>query len=228
MTPSNKVIVALDSNNLNKSIKLAKALKNHVYAFKVGYQFFFNFGLNGYKKIYSICPKIFLDLKLYDIPNTVNNGLEALIKIKPLFTTIHISGGDYMMKAAKIKNKITKILGVSILTSMDTKQTHKYYNQKNVGLLVKKFAKYAKKNNLDGIVCSPKEIKYIRKEVGKKFIIVTPGIRIDDKIKSDDQKRVETPQKAIELGANYLVIGRPITEAKDPLKVLKEINKKLS
>ena len=228
MTPSNKVIVALDSKNLNKSIKLVRTLKDYVYAFKVGYQFFFNFGLNGYKKIYSICPKIFLDLKLYDIPNTVNYGLEALIKIKPLFTTIHISGGDEMMKAAKIKNKITKILGVSILTSMDSKQTQKYYNQKNVALLVKKFAKYAKKNNLDGIVCSPKEIKYIRKEVGKKFIIVTPGIRIDDKIKSDDQKRVETPKKAIELGADYLVIGRPITESKDPLKVLKAINKTLS
>jgi len=228
MTPSNKVIVALDSKNLNKSIKLVRTLKDYVYAFKVGYQFFFNFGLNGYKKIYSICPKIFLDLKLYDIPNTVNYGLEALIKIKPLFTTIHISGGDEMMKAAKIKNRSTKILGVSILTSMDSKQTQKYYNQKNVALLVKKFAKYAKKNNLDGIVCSPKEIKYIRKEVGKKFIIVTPGIRIDDKIKSDDQKRVETPKKAIELGANFLVIGRPITESKDPLKVLKEINKTLS
>ena len=228
MTPSNKVIVALDSKNLNKSIKLVRILKDYVYAFKVGYQFFFNFGLNGYNKIYSICPKIFLDLKLHDIPNTVNNGLEALIKIKPLFTTIHISGGDEMMKAAKIKNKITKILGVSILTSMDSKQTQKYYNQKNVSLLVKKFAKYAKKNNLDGIVCSPKEIKYIRKEVGEKFIIVTPGIRIDDKIKSDDQKRVETPKKAIELGADYLVIGRPITESKDPLKVLKAINKTLS
>ena len=228
MTPSNKVIVALDSKNLNKSIKLVRTLKDYVYAFKVGYQFFFNFGLNGYKKIYSICPKIFLDLKLYDIPNTVNYGLEALIKIKPLFTTIHISGGDEMMKAAKIKNRSTKILGVSILTSMDSKQTQKYYNQKNVALLVKKFAKYAKKNNLDGIVCSPKEIKYIRKEVGKKFIIVTPGIRIDDKIKSDDQKRVETPKKAIELGADYLVIGRPITESKDPLKVLKAINKTLS
>ncbi len=228
MNPSNKVIVALDSNNLNKSIKLVKTLKEYVYAFKIGYQFFFNFGLNGYKKIYSICPKIFLDLKLYDIPNTVNNGLEAIIKIKPLFTTIHISGGDDMMQAAMLKNRSTKILGISILTSMDAKQTYKYYNQKNVINLVKKFAKYAKKNNLDGIVCSPKEIKYIRKEVDKKFIIVTPGIRVDDKIKNDDQKRIATPKKAIELGANYLVIGRPITGSKDPLKILSEINKTLS
>ena len=87
--------------------------------------------------------------------------------------------------------------------------------------------KAAKKNNLDGVVCSPKEIKYIRKEVGKNFIIVTPGIRITNKLKSDDQKRVETPKKALELGANYLVIGRPITKSKDPLKTLKEINKSL-
>ena len=78
-----------------------------------------------------------------------------------------------------------------------------------------------KKINLDGVVCSPKEIKYIRKEVGKNFIIVTPGIRINNKIKSDDQKRVETPKKAIELGANYLVIGRPITKSKNPLKSFK-------
>ena len=95
---SKKIIVALDSNNLNKTIKLVKILKKDVYAFKIGYQFFFNFGLIGYKKIYSICPKIFLDLKLHDIPNTVKNGIEALNKIKPIFTTIHISGGDEMMK----------------------------------------------------------------------------------------------------------------------------------
>ncbi len=225
---SKKVIVALDSQNLNKTIKLVKTLKKEVYAFKVGYQFFFNFGLVGYKKVYSLCPNIFLDLKLHDIPNTVRKGLEALQKIKPLLTTIHISGGDYMMKASRINNKKTKILGVSILTSLDDKQIKKYYNQENLSKLVRKFAKAAKLNKLDGVVCSPKEIKYIRQEVGKDFIIVTPGIRIDKKVKSDDQKRVETPKKAIDSGANYLVIGRPITEAKDPLNVLKDINRTLS
>tara|TARA_Y100000768_G_scaffold374361_1_gene343996 strand:- start:32 stop:715 length:684 start_codon:yes stop_codon:yes gene_type:complete len=225
---SKKVIVALDNSNFNEVIKLVKILKNDAFAFKIGYQFFFNFGLIGYKKIYSICPKIFLDLKLHDIPNTVEKGLEALIKMKPYFTTIHISGGDDMMKITKSIKKNTKILGVSILTSMDKKQTIKYYNQKSVSTLVKKFAKYAKKNHLDGVVCSPQEIKYIRREIGKNFIIVTPGIRIDNKIKSDDQKRVESPKKAIDLGANFLVIGRPITNSKEPLKVLKEVNKLLS
>ena len=224
---SKKIIVALDSNNLNKTIKLVKTLKRDVYAFKIGYEFFYNFGLEGYKKVYSIFPKIFLDLKLHDIPNTVEKGLQALIKIKPLFTTIHISGGDDMMISSRASKKTTKILGVSILTSLDGHQTKTFYNQKNVSALVKKFAKAAKKNKLDGIVCSPQEIKYIRKEVGKDFIIVTPGIRISNKSKSDDQKRIETPEKAISLGANYLVIGRPITKSKDPLKTLKEINKSL-
>ena len=87
--------------------------------------------------------------------------------------------------------------------------------------------KLQKKNGLDGVVCSPREIEFIRNEVGKKFIIVTPGIRIDKKLNKDDQKRIETPKKAIEMGANYLVIGRPITESKNPLKTLKEINKTL-
>ena len=224
---SKKIIVALDSNNLNKTINLVKTLKRDVYAFKIGYEFFYNFGLEGYKKVYSICPKIFLDLKLHDIPNTVEKGLNALIKMKPLFTTIHISGGDNMMIASTANKKNTMILGVSILTSLDSDQTKKYYNQKNVLTLVKKFAQEAKKNKLDGVVCSPQEIKQIRKIVGENFIIVTPGIRITNKLKSDDQKRVETPKKALELGANYLVIGRPITKSKDPLKTLKEINKSL-
>ena len=225
---SKKVIVALDSSNFNKTVSLVKILKNEVYAFKIGYQFFFNYGLNGYKKIHDICPRIFLDLKLHDIPNTVKKGIQAIIKIKPLLTTIHISGGDEMMQSSKIKGARTKILGVSILTSLDKKQTRKYYNESKLFLLVKKFAKEAKKNNLDGVVCSPNEIKFIRKEVGKNFIIVTPGIRINNKIKSDDQKRTATPEKAINLGANFIVIGRPITESKDPLKILKEINKTIA
>ena len=173
---SKKIIVALDSNNLNETIKLVKILKKDVFAFKIGYQFFYNFGLDGYKKVYSICPKIFLDLKLHDIPNTVEKALVALVKMKPLFTTIHISGGDDMMISSGAIKKSTKILGVSILTSLDSYQTKKFYNQKNVTVLVKKFAQAAKKNKLDGIVCSPQEIKSIRKEVGKNFITVPPGI----------------------------------------------------
>ena len=98
---SKKIIVALDSSNLIYTLKLVELLKKDVFAFKIGYQFFFNFGFEGYKKIYAICPKIFLDLKLHDIPNTVSSGIKALQKIKPLFTTIHVSGGDEMMQSTK-------------------------------------------------------------------------------------------------------------------------------
>jgi len=223
---NSKIIVALDNNNLTKVIKLVNDLKNEVYAFKIGHEFFYNYGIEGYAQIKSICPKIFLDLKLHDIPNTVAKGIKAIEKLKPALTTIHISGGDQMQKAAvKNSKRKIKILGVSILTSLDVKQVNKYYNTKNISKLVKKFVNIAKKNNLDGVVCSPLEIKIVRKEIGENMIIVVPGIR-PDKYKSikDDQKRTLTPKEAIELGADYIVIGRPITSAKNPIKVIKEIN----
>ena len=225
-----KIIVALDLDNINKEIKLVKELQREVYAFKIGHEFFYNFGIKGYKKIYEICPKIFLDLKLHDIPNTVQKGLKAISKLKPIFTTIHISGGDDMQKKSIVNNnKITNILGVTVLTSLDEKQTLKYYNEENVNILVKKFANYAKKNNLIGLVCSPLEISIVRKEVGKKMILVVPGIRAEknSQDKQDDQKRTLTPKEAINLGADFLVIGRPIIESKNPLETIKKINQSI-
>ena len=225
---SNKIIVALDSDNLIKIKKLVHELKSEVFAFKIGYEFFFNHGIFGYNEIKKISPNIFLDLKLHDIPNTVQKGIKAIDKLKPLLTTIHISGGDEMMKASLNNRKYTKILGVSLLTSLDKKQTKKYYNEQSIKTLVKKFVKNAKKIKLDGVVCSPKEIEYIRKQVGKNFIIVTPGIRLKDSHKiNDDQKRVLSPKRAIKLGANFLVIGRPITMSKNPLDTVKKINNSL-
>ena len=154
-----KIIVAIDLSNLNKSLKLVNKIKKEVFAFKLGHEFFYNFGIDGYKKIYNICPKIFLDLKLHDIPNTVEKGLKAICKLKPIFTTIHISGGDAMLEASNIKtNKRTKILGVTVLTSLNHQQTLKYYKENNVNRLVKKYARYAKQNNITGLVCSPLEI----------------------------------------------------------------------
>ena len=225
-----KIIVALDLDNIKKAIKLVKKLKKEVYAFKIGHEFFYNFGIKGYKEIYNICPRIFLDLKLHDIPNTVQKGLEAIFKLNPIFTTIHISGGDEMQKISALKNnKKTNILGVTVLTSLNEKQTLKYYKEKNVNILVKKFASYAKKNNINGLVCSPLEIKVVRKEVGKKMILVVPGIRPEKKSLSikDDQKRILTPKEAINLGADFLVIGRPIIESKNPLETIKKINQSI-
>ena len=225
-----KIIVALDLDNINKALKLVKNLKKEVYAFKIGHEFFYNFGISGYKKIYNICPRIFLDLKLHDIPNTVQKGLKAILKLKPIFTTIHISGGDEMQKISTLtNNKRTNILGVTVLTSLDEKQTLKYYKEKNVSILVKKFANYAKKNNLNGLVCSPLEISIIRKEAGEKIILVVPGIRLENtsKSKKHDQKRTLTPKEAINLGADFLVIGRPIIESKNPLETIKKINQSI-
>ena len=222
---SKKIIVALDGSNLTQIKKLVNNLKAEVHSFKIGYEFFFNHGINGYKQIKKISPKIFLDLKLHDIPNTVDKGILAIEKLKPLLTTIHISGGSEMIKSSLINKKKTKILGVSILTSLNSQQTKKFYNEENIEILIKKFSMEAKKQKLDGIVCSPKEIKIVREVLGKKFLIVTPGIRYQ-KLKGvgDDQKRTLTPTKAISMGADLLVIGRPITLSKNPLKTLKDIN----
>ncbi len=220
-----KVIVALDGNNFIKIKNIVVKCKSEAFAFKIGYEFFFNYGIEGYKKIKKICPNIFLDLKLHDIPNSVRQGIKAIDKLKPLLTTVHISGGDEMMRASLQDRKYTKILGVSILTSLNEDQTKKYYNKIKIETLVKSFVKNAEKLKLDGVVCSPKEVKIIRNLVSKKFLIVTPGIRMQGINKDkDDQKRTMSAKNAIDLGANYLVIGRPITKSANPLKALKEIN----
>ena len=225
-----RVIVALDNKNLTQIVALVKKTKSHAFGFKIGKEFFYNYGIDGYKKIYKLSNNIFLDLKLHDIPNTVERALKALIKLKPILTTIHISGGDEMQKTtSNLKKNKTKILGVTILTSLNSGQTKKYYNNKNINQLVKKFAQNAKKNNLDGIVCSPLELKTVRKVVGSKMLIIVPGIRLENQNnKKDDQKRILTPKEAIKLGADYLVIGRPIVESKNPLKTIKEINKSIN
>ena len=222
-----KVIVALDSNNINEIKNLIKKIKNEVFAVKIGYEFFLNFGLEGYKKIQDENIKIFLDLKLHDIPNTIDNAIKVIAKLNPYFTTIHISGGDEMQKITYNNKKNVKILGVSVLTSLDKIQTNKYYNSNNIKEIVSKFVRCAIKNKLDGVVCSPYEIQMINKiksSIKNNFLIVTPGIRPDTYKTFDDQKRFMTPKQAIKLGADYLVIGRPIIKSKDPLKEIILIN----
>ena len=219
-----KIIVALDSINLYDSKYLVNEIKNQVFAFKIGYEFFLNFGLDGYNQIKNKKVNIFLDLKLHDIPNTIKNGIEAIADLDPYFTTIHITGGDEMQKIANLSKKNVKILGVSILTSIDSVQAEKYYSERNINNLVGKFIKNALKNKLDGVVCSPLEIELVKKISAGKLIIVTPGIRPENYNKNDDQKRFMSPKKAVDLGANYLVIGRPITQSSNPLLEIKSIN----
>ena len=224
---SNKIIVALDNDNLQKTVEIVKNLKKEAFAFKVGYEFFFNFGIDNYKLIQNENVKIFLDLKLHDIPNTVEKGIRAITKLNPYFTTIHISGGDAMQKSAIKSKKNIKILGVSILTSMDSQQTSKFYFNKNIKNIITNYTNYALLNNLDGIVCSPHEIEVIKAIAPKKLLVITPGIRPISYDNGDDQKRTMTPLEAINAGADYLVIGRPITKAINPLEEIKSINSSL-
>ena len=219
-----KIIVALDNNDLDVSKNLVDKIKSEVFAFKIGYEFFLNFGLDGYKSIKNKNVNIFLDLKLHDIPNTIKYGIEAIANLNPYFTTIHITGGDEMQKMAILSKKNVKILGVSILTSFNEDQVKKYYNSNDIKDLVGKFVKYSIKNKLDGIVCSPLEIQLVKKLSQGSLYIVTPGIRPENYNKDDDQKRFMTPKQAINLGADYLVIGRPITESTDPLHEIISIN----
>ncbi len=223
-----KIIVALDNNNIENILKSIDRLHQEAFAFKIGYEFFYNFGISGYKLLNEKKIKIFLDLKLHDIPNTVKKGVEALSKLNPYFLTIHISGGDQMHKAANLSKRNTKIIGVSILTSLNSQQTEKYYFNNDVGNIVSDYTNFALKNNLDGIVCSPLEVKKVKEIAGNKLITIIPGIRPKEyENKNDDQKRFVTPREAINLGADYLVIGRPITESSDPLKSIKNINESL-
>ena len=162
MTFKKKVIVALDSDDFNNIEKLIDTIKHYIFGIKIGYEFFFNFGLDGYKKIKKKNINIFLDLKLHDIPNTVKHGIKAIADLNPYFTTVHISGGDKMLEAAILNKKQTKVLGISVLTSLDDDQVKRYYGRQNIELLVSNYIHYALENNLDGIVCSPYEIKKVK------------------------------------------------------------------
>ena len=225
MLTKSKIIVALDSNDLSKIKKLLNKISKKIYGVKVGYEFFYNFNKKGYDFLKKKNLKIFLDLKLHDIPNTVNKGLKALNYLKPDMIAVHISGGEKMLKEAKKVSKKTKIIGVSVLTSLENNDLKKFYNIDNSKKLVSKMTKVALKSKIDGIVCSPKEIKIVKKISKNKLKIITPGIRLKNNlISKDDQKRIMQPKEAIKLGANYLVIGRPILNAKDPMKIINLIN----
>jgi len=227
MSFKKKVLVALDSNNFAEIENLIDAIKKHIFGVKIGYEFFFNFGLIGYKKIQDKNVNIFLDLKLHDIPNTIKNGISAITDLNPYFTSVHISGGDEMLKMAYLNKKKIKILGVTALTSLNNDQVQKYYSRTNVNKLVSDYATYAIKNKIDGIICSPHEIKTIKKISGNNLLIVTPGIRPSSFKKKDDQKRIMSPGEASSLGADYLVIGRPITKSLNPIKEISDINSEI-
>ena len=195
-----KVIVALDSSNLKSTLNIVSLLKNEVFAFKIGYEFFLNFGLDGYKKIKKICPKIFLDLKLHDIPNTVQAATASAGNIGADYLTIHIaSEKEALLAASENKTENIKLLGVS------SALTSKAMDEETSKIVEKDFI-VAKESGIDGVICPASEILKTKQLFD---LIVTPGIRLEDDNK-DDQKNVTTPEKAIEMGSKYIVMGRSI------------------
>ena len=205
----NKIFVACDSSNILKIKKILRETKNK--KIKVGYKFGLEFlnSKNG-RKFTSALKKeiVFADLKLHDIPNTCVSALRATKDLKVNYLTIHISSGIEALRAAKKVSGSTKLVGVTILTSLDNIALKEIGFNKDVKKLVLHQAKLASKANLDALVCSPKEVKIVRKVFKKE--IITPGIRFNNK-NSNDQKRILTPLKAYKNGSDWLVIGRPIT-----------------
>ncbi len=220
------IFVAVDTNNHKRASEIINATKNYIYGAKFGLEFFCSKGgREAVKKFKNKNVKIFLDLKLKDIPNTVYKSIKSLRDISPDYLTIHASGGLEMMKAAKKAqsetNKKMKILAVTILTSLTNKDLKQMGSKTPIQTQVQKLAQTARLAKIHGIVCSAHEIKRVKK-VSKNFEIVVPGIRISNKVQ--DQKRVMSPKQALKLGATHLVIGRDITKGNPKTNIKKVLN----
>ena len=231
MDSKKKIIVALDTINTNEALELTKLIPN-VGAFKLGLEYFCANGPKGISKISEKGIKIFLDLKFHDIPNTVAGAIKASLDLEPFMMTVHLSGGYNMLHrtmeevneyCSKKSLKRPLILGVSVLTSIDNDDFSSLGIIGKVEDQVVRLAKLAEYAKLDGLVCSAKELKVVKKETGKNLILVTPGIRPNGG-EVNDQKRIVTPSEAINDGADFLVIGRPITGVDDPRKALHNIS----
>ena len=209
MMKKNKIFVACDSTNISQVKKIISKTQNS--KIKVGYKFGLEFinSKNGRLFLSKLKNKtIFLDLKLHDIPNTCASTVKAIKDLKINYLTIHISSGLEALKATKKVSGKIKLIGVTILTSLDNKALKDIGFNKNVKKLVLHQARMANKAKLDAIVCSAQEVKLVKKVFKKE--IITPGIRFNSK--SNDQKRVVTPKQAYKNGSDWLVMGRPITK----------------
>ena len=205
----NKIFVACDSNNISKIKEIIKKTQNS--KIKVGYKFGLEFlnSKNGRFFLSRLKNKIiFADLKLHDIPNTCASTVKAMKDLKINYLTIHISSGLEALKASKKVSGKIKLIGVTILTSLDNKSLKEIGFDRDLKKLVLQQAKLATKAKLDAIVCSAQEVKIVKKVFKKE--IITPGIRFNSKL--NDQKRVVTPKQAYENGSDWLVMGRPITK----------------
>ena len=225
-----RILVALDTVDLKVAHDLVRVLKGDVGGFKIGKEFFTALGPEAVRTVLG-SALAFLDLKFHDIPNTVAGATRAATRLGVRLLTVHASGGTAMMAAAATAAREAaaatgisppKILGVTVLTSMDEADLEAVGQRGPAAAQVERLALLSQKAGLDGVVCSPREIASLRQACGADFLLVVPGIRPDWAAKGD-QKRVTSPAEACALGADYLVIGRPITAAQDPLEAARRI-----
>jgi orotidine-5'-phosphate decarboxylase len=209
------IYVALDTPDLEAAIAMALRVKNHVGGIKLGLEFFSANGRAGVREMAKLKVPIFLDLKLHDIPNTVGKAVQALRPLNPAILTVHASGGRAMMEDAKAAAPTgTKVVGVTVLTSLDGSDLASVGLAPDPHVQVMRLAELSRDAGLDGIVCSGEEVAAV-KAIWPKGFFVVPGVRPADGLVGD-QKRVVTPRQALDRGASVLVIGRPITQASDP------------
>jgi orotidine-5'-phosphate decarboxylase len=230
---ANPVYCGIDTTDLAHATKLIQSIaggpKPAVGGIKLGLEFFLAHGAPGVRYAFPAPVRatdvgFFLDLKLHDIPNTVAGGIRAVVELAPTFITLHASGGRDMLKAAvqeagaqaaKCNVPRPKLLGVTVLTSLDRSDLEATGVHADPSDQALRLASLARESGLDGVVCSPLEIVALRKQCGSDFVLMVPGIRPAGSA-ANDQKRAMTPRQAVDLGATHLVVGRPIYQAADP------------
>jgi orotidine-5'-phosphate decarboxylase len=219
------LIVALDVETDQQALGLVRTLKPHVDLFKVGPVLFLKYGGALLSEIRSLGAEIFLDLKFHDIPSVVAKAVERAGEWGVYSATVHIAGGVEMMKESARVSKRPLLWGVTVLTSLVQKDLARVGVTRPVTEQVLNLAKLAMSSRLDGVISSVHEAKAVKKACGREFQVVTPGIRMGKA--SDDQKRVQTPRDAVMNGADFFVMGRPVTESPDPIKTVQEIYQSL-
>jgi len=232
----NPVFCAIDTNALEAADHLAHRLAGQVGGLKLGLEFFCANGPEGVRAIGAHGLPIFLDLKLHDIPNTVAGAVRSVVPLRPTFVTVHAAGGRAMLTAAAEAAKEAadrlhvprpKLLAVTVLTSLDGDDLHQIGLPDDMAHLVDRLAFLAVDCGIDGLVCSPREIAHLRRRFGRETVLMVPGIR-PAWATADDQKRITGPAEALAAGADYLVIGRPITRATDPADAARRVAEEIA
>ena len=228
---TNPVFCAIDAPTLDEAKRLIGLVAGAVGGIKLGLEFFMAAGPEGVREARSTGVPLFLDIKLHDIPNTVAGAIRSVVPLSPTYITIHASGGRAMMQAAaeaaaseadKRGVPRPKLLGVTVLTSLDVGDLDAVGQGMEVSAQVERLARLAESSGLDGVICAPTEIVRLRRILKPSSVLMVPGIRPAGS-DAGDQKRVMTPKEAMELGATHLVIGRPITGAADPAAAARAI-----